>query len=316
LPGLRSVVEERLAGREALAMQLSSGQLHEAAGQLHAILGQVHAIAAQVHAPAERVGWFSYGGAGRVVIAVVLVAVAAGVAAVGARLRVPVRLPAPGRTARTVMLATWGTAIVSYLVCFGIYLHQLLHQHLIHSRPAQPVFPITAACMIALFFGILYIGRSLSEEARLGSAFIGAVAAPMIFEFPFDLMVMTRTYPAIAPDPALYRVLFFAPLFLVEFTTLALLSLSPLVRLSRMAFFAFALMLLIFAVWALFGLGYPSAPLPFAFNAVSKVVAFVAALCLFLPQRGRASAPARRVSADGGSAETCRPRATHARTGR
>ena len=113
----------------------------------------------------------------------------------------------------------------------------------------------------------------------------------MIFEFPFDLLVLTRTYPAVAPDPALYRVLVFAPLFLVEFTTLALLALSPLVRLSQVAFFAFAVMLLIFAVWALSGLGYPSAPLPFAFNAASKVAAFVVALSLFLPQRGQASLP-------------------------
>ena len=265
-------------------MKMSSGQVHKAAGQLYAIVGQVHA-------PVGRVGWLSYGGAARVVLAVVLVAVAAGVAGVGLRLRVPVRLHGPGRAAMAVMLSTWGLAIVAFLVCFDIYLQQLIQQHLIHSRPPQPIFPITAACMVALFFAILYMGRSLSEEARLGSAFIGAIAAPMIFEFPFDLIVMTRTYPAVAPDPALYRVLFFAPLFLVEFTTLALLSLSPLVRLSRAAFFAFALMLLIFAVWALFGLGYPSAPLPFAFNAVSKVVAFAVALSLFLPQRGQASTP-------------------------
>jgi hypothetical protein len=249
------------------------------------------AIVGQVHAPAGRVGWFSYGGAARVVLAVVLVAVAAGVAGVGLRLRVPVRLPRPGPAARAVMLATWGTAIVAFLVCFGIYVRQLIQLHLIHSRPAQPIFPITAGCMIALFLAILYMGRSRSQDVRLGSAFIGAAAAPMIFEFPLDLIVMTRTYPAVPPDPVLYRVLIFAPLFLVEFTTLALLSLSPLVRLSRAAFFTFALMLLIFAAWALFGLGYPSAPLPFAFNAVSKVTAFVVALSLFLPQRGQASAP-------------------------
>jgi hypothetical protein len=156
----------------ALAMKVRAGQLPEPARQLHAIVGQVHAIAGQVHAPAGQVGWFSYGGSARVVLAVVLVAVAAGVTGVGLRLRVPVRLPSPGRTARTVMLAAWGTAVVAFL-----------------------------------------------------------------------------------------------------------------------AFFAFALMLLIFAVWALFGLGYPSAPLPFAFNAASKVVAFVVALSLFLPQRGQASTP-------------------------
>jgi hypothetical protein len=156
---------------------MSSGQAYKAAGQLHAIVGQAHA-------PVGRVGWFSYGGAARVVLALVLVAVAAGVAGVGLRLRVPVRLPRPGRTARTVMLATWGLAIVAFLVCYGTYLHRLIQQHLIHSRPPQPIFPITAACMVALFFAILYIGRSLNDEARLGSAFIGAIAAPMIFEFP------------------------------------------------------------------------------------------------------------------------------------
>ena len=271
-------------------MNVGSEQLIKAAEQLHVIVGQVHA-------PVGRVGWFSYGGGARVVLAVALVAVAAGVAGMGLRLRVPVRLPSPGRTARTVMLAAWGTAVVAFLVCLGIYVHQLTQQHLIHSRPPQPVFPVTAACMIALFLGIWFIGRSLSDEARMGSAFIGAIAAPMIFEFPFDLIVMTRTYPAVAPDPAVYRVLFFTPLFLVEFTTLALLSLSPLVRLSRMAFFAFALMLLSFAVWALFGLGYPSAPLPFAFNAASKVVAFVVALCLFSPSDANPERRRRRLRA-------------------
>src|SRR5690242_18145608 len=110
------------------------------------------------------------------------------------------------------------------------------------------------------------------------SAAIGAAAAPMIFEFPFDLIVMARTYPPLPPDPALYRVLFFAPLFLVEFTTLALLALSPMVSLSRSAFFFFALMLVVFAAWGLSGFAYPAAPVPFALNVVSKVLAFAAAL--------------------------------------
>jgi hypothetical protein len=179
-------------------MKMSSGQGHKAAGQLHAFVEQVHA-------PVGRVGRFSHGGTTRVVLALVLVAVAVGVAGAGLRLRVAVRLPRPGQTARTLMLTTWGLAIVAFLVCFSTYVHQLIQQHLIHSRPPQPIFPITAACMIALFFAILHMGRSLNQEARLGSAFIGAIAAPTIFEFPFDLIVMTRTYPAVAPDPALYR---------------------------------------------------------------------------------------------------------------
>ena len=227
-----------------------------------------------------------------VALAVVLVAVAAGVAGMGFRLRVPLRLPRPGRTATTVILAAWGTAVLAFLVCLGIYLHELLQQHLIHSRPEQPVFPVTAACMIALFLGIWFIGHSLSDEVRMGSAFIGAIAAPMIFEFPFDLIVMTRTYPAVAPDPAVYRVLFFTPLFLVEFTTLALLSLSPLVRLSRMACFAFALMVLIFAAWAR-SLESATPPRRFPSRSTQRRTSPSSSspLCLFLPRRDQIRTP-------------------------
>jgi hypothetical protein len=86
-------------------------------------------------------------------------------------------------------------------------------------------------------------------------------------------------------------VLFFAPLFLIEVMTLSLLTLSPMVRLSRTTFFWFALMLAVFAVWGLFGFAYPSAPVPFALNVLSKILAFVTALSLFLPQRAGVRAP-------------------------
>ena len=85
----------------------------------------------------------------------------------------------------------------------------------------------------------------------------------------------------------MYRALFFVPLFLIEITTLLLLRLSPMVRLTRATFFSFALMLGVFAVWALSGFGYPSAPLPTALNIASKLLAFVTVLTLFLPQRPR-----------------------------
>jgi hypothetical protein len=56
------------------------------------------------------------------------------------------------------------------------------------------------------------------------------------------------------------------------------------VRLTRATFFSFALMMGVFAVWALSGFGYPSAPLPTALNIASKILAFVTVLTLFLPQ--------------------------------
>jgi hypothetical protein len=81
--------------------------------------------------------------------------------------------------------------------------------------------------------------------------------------------------------------MFFLPLFIVEIITLSLLTFSPMVRVSRAAFFSFASMISVFAVWALFGFAYSSTPAPLALNVLSKLLAFVTALCLFLPQRSR-----------------------------
>jgi len=251
----------------------------------------------QVHVAVTQAGtWVSYGGTARIVLAGVLVAAAGCVAYAGTRLPLPVRPARPSEGARTFMLVTWGFAITAFLVCLPIYVHQARREHLFHAAPADPITPVTAVCVAVIFVVIFIVGRSRGWRAALASAAIGAVAAPMIFEFPFDLIVMARTYPPIPPDPALYRVLFFAPLFLVEFTTLALLRLSPMVKLSRASFFFFAVMLVVFAVWGLSGFGYPSAPVPFALNVLSKIVAFAAALSLFVPQRVPASAPGAAIS--------------------
>jgi len=80
---------------------------------------------------------------------------------------------------------------------------------------------------------------------------------------------------------------FFTPLILVELTTLWLLTLSPMVRVRKSTFFCFALMTGVFGIWALFGFGYPQAPLPITMNVVSKILAFITALTLFLPDRLR-----------------------------
>jgi hypothetical protein len=237
--------------------------------------------------------WVSYGGVARVELAIVLLAAAVGLAYAGTRLPLPAR-PAraarPGRARLVLMLWAWVLAIAAFLVCFAIYVRQERHEYGIRATaPVDHILPVTLLAAAVTFFVILMSSGSYGPVARLASAVIGAIAAPMIFELPFDLIVMTRTYPPIAPDPALYRALFFLPLFLVEITTLSLLTMSPMVKLSRRALFSLASMIAVFAVWALFGFAYPSALIPTALNVVSKLLAFVTVLCLFLPQRARAA---------------------------
>jgi ABC-2 type transport system ATP-binding protein len=64
------------------------------------------------------------------------------------------------------------------------------------------------------------------------------------------------------------------------------------VRLTRATFFSFALMVGVFGIWALSGFGYPSAPLPTTLNIISKILAFVTVLTLFLPHRPAVTAVA------------------------
>jgi hypothetical protein len=228
--------------------------------------------------------WVSYSGTARLALAAVLLAVAAALTYAALRLPLPAGSPRPGRKAAVFMLMAWVLAIAAFLACLVVYIQQAQREGLVHGHglPPDHIFPITFIAAGVTFFIIAINGRPGGTTALTG-AVIAAMAGPMVFELPFDLIVMARTYPPIPPDPALYRALFFAPLFLIEITTLSLLTLSPMIRLSRATFFSFALMLAVFAVWALAGFGYPSAPVPFALNAVSKLLAFVTVLTLFLP---------------------------------
>jgi hypothetical protein len=230
--------------------------------------------------------WVSYSGDARIWLAIGLLAVAGGVAWAGIRLPLPVRATRPGPVGRIAMILAWIASIAAFLVGLTFYARQYVQAYGLNATapPTDRIAPITLVA-VAVVFIVIISRRSPSLGKRLASGAIGALAAPWIFEAPFDLIVMARTYPPIPPDPALYRALFFVPLFLIAITTLLLLRLSPMVRLTRATFFSFALMLGVFAVWALSGFGYPSAPLPTALNIASKILAFVTALTLFLPQR-------------------------------
>jgi hypothetical protein len=231
--------------------------------------------------------WVSYGGDARIWLAIVLLAAAGGTVLAGIRLPLPIRTTQPGRLGRLIMITAWVTSIVAFLVGLTLYVKQYMHAYALtapQAAPKDPIAPVTFTAA-ALLFAVIISRNSPRFRTRLVSAIVGAMAAPMIFEFPFDFIVMARTYPGIPPDPAGYRALFFVPLFLIEITTLLLLRLSPMVQLKRTTFFSFALMLGVFAVWALSGFGYPSAPLPTTLNIMSKLLAFVTAFTLFLPLR-------------------------------
>jgi hypothetical protein len=235
------------------------------------------------HAP-----WVSYSGSSRIVLAIILLIVAAAVATAGARLRLPATLPRPGRITTYALLTVWVVVIFAFLSVLSVIAQQVQQAHpgRVRATGPGPIAPVTYTAVVVTFVVIIALGRAYDWPVRLGGAAIGALAAPMIFEFPFDFIVVTRI-PAV---PAAHLALFFVPLYLIEIITLTLLAASPMVRLRRSTFFCFAAIMIVFAIWALNGFGYPNTSLFYSLNVVSKLLAFATALTLFLPQRTSAVA--------------------------
>ncbi|HLI09619.1 MAG TPA: hypothetical protein VKV40_23860 [Ktedonobacteraceae bacterium] len=205
------------------------------------------------------------------------------------RLRHPVEVKRPGKFVGVLLVVILMVSVLAFLVAAGTYALALTQQEGHIIEPGDPITPVTLASAALAFFVIIAMSGRSSFRVAVGSAIVGTIAAPMIFELPFDLIVMGHTYP---PTPgALFTLLFFLPLFLIELTSFAMLALSPLMRLSRYTLFCLAGMFLIFAVWAWFGFAYPLAPLPIVLNMISKVLAFATAVSLFLPLVNKSVSP-------------------------
>jgi hypothetical protein len=226
--------------------------------------------------------WNPYVGIDAIALAITLIAIGVLFMYLGTRLIGAVGVKRPGKTVSVFMITFWGLSMFMVPIAVVTYGLQLYQQNMLGTMPTNPISPITGLCALGTFIIITYLTRSQGLKVALGSAFVGTAAAPMIFELPFDLIVMGRTYPPIPPTPNLFRLLFFLPLFLVEVSTFSLLTLSPLTKLSKYTMFSLAGMFFAFGIWAFFGFSYPSNPVSITLNGVSKILSFVTAITLFL----------------------------------
>jgi hypothetical protein len=226
--------------------------------------------------------WSPYAGSNSIILAVGLLIITGIWIYLATRLHHPIEVKRPGKAFGVFIAVIWFLSVIAFLVAVVIYVDTLYQQKGPLTGPADPITPITVISGVAAFIVIAYLARRSGFWVAFGSAIVGTIAAPMIFELPFDLIVMWRTYP---PTPeTLFTLLFFLPLFIVEISSFAMLMLSPVMKLSRYTLFFLAGMFFIFAVWALFGFAYPAAPIPIALNMISKIIAFATAVSLFLPQ--------------------------------
>jgi hypothetical protein len=226
--------------------------------------------------------WISYSGAETILLAIVLLVVAGGFVYAGKRLRASIRITRPCGTVAGFMIAIWVLAICDFFIAMMVYGVQVKQGYPGFVEPRIRVRAFTIADGAVAFCVIFYLTRRWGWRVAFHSAVIGPAAAWTMFEFPFDLIVMTRTNPPIPTHPMLYRALLFQSLFLLELSTLSLLTLLPSMRVTARAAYALAGMFAVFAVWAAFGFEFPAEPLPLALNVISKTLCFVAGIMLFV----------------------------------
>ncbi|HEY7975931.1 MAG TPA: hypothetical protein VID72_11340 [Ktedonobacterales bacterium] len=225
--------------------------------------------------------WADYTGSAAIILAIVLLVIAGALAFLALRLRKPIELRRPGASLSVFLVMCFLLSAVLFLVAAGIYGATAYQQGERFTGPTNVIFPYTATLGIVTFVVIVFLNMRSGFRVAVVSAIVGAIAGPMLFELPFDIIVMGRTYP---PSPgADFTLLYFLPLFLIELSSFALLTVSPVMRVSRWTLLFLAGMFLIFAIWALAGFAYPVTPLPLVLNVVSKTLAFATSLSLFVP---------------------------------
>ena len=235
--------------------------------------------------------WAPYAGADAVALTIVLLIVGLFIAFLGMRLKNPLATEKPSKTTIVLVILIWVLAILAFIVDSSAYIryalllvkYNLLPTHNSSAAP-NPISSVTELSAVVAFVLIAYLTRKHGIKVALLSAFVGAAVGPMIFELPFDMIVFNNTI-ALPPSPTLFRALYFLPLFLIELSTMLLVTFSPLARLSKYTMFSLSGMFFVFAAWASIGFPYPSGPIPTLLNDVGKVLSFVVAITLFLGDR-------------------------------
>lgn len=227
--------------------------------------------------------WTPYAGAESIRLALALFLITGTLALLAIRLRRPLQPPKTGTLAGGLLAAVWLLAWITFFVNAVTYFEALVQAVGDFTPPQSPISSITRVAGLLGFITILGLTRRSGWKTALVSASVGMMAAPMIFELPFDLIVMGRLYPTPPAPSTQYTLLYFMPLFVIALSSFGLLTVSPLLRLSRRTLFCMAGLFFVFAIWALLGFSYPSSAATIACNAVSKVLAFGTVVTLFTP---------------------------------
>ena len=221
------------------------------------------------------VSWAPYTGPSVLYLSSLLLLISAGLALFSRRkVNKDIRLPRMGRVTGIVVAIVWAFSILTFLK-----INRDLARYTGSAGNLGPIFPITVGSAICTFIYVAYLCRHEGALSALSNGFLAFIGGPMIFEFPFLMIVIPRVRA-----PPVTALIFLVPLFTIIITTLSLLLLSRNVALTRRSLYFFSAMIFTFAIWALDGYSYPSNPTSFTLNAIAKMLGFACIATLFQPK--------------------------------
>ena len=223
--------------------------------------------------PATLAVWSPYTGSAKLLLFLLLLVIGAGIIWAGTKVKKPITLPRMGTIVLVVVMVIWAFSILTFL-----RIVRAVARYTGSAASLGPIFPITIFSAICAFAFVAYVSRKGGVLSSLGNGFLAFIAGPMVFEFPFILIVIPQVH---APLGA--ALIFFIPLFIIIFTTISMLLYSRRTAITKYSLYFYGAMIVVFAIWALDGYSYPTNPVSFVLNAISKVFGFVAVAAMFVP---------------------------------
>ena len=172
------------------------------------------------------------------------------------------------------VFVTWALSAAVVLFYFG-----LLERG--GALVPSPIWPITYGSAGVTFFAtlVLVFFRNKAKAIDLFlSAFAGTVVGVMVFELPYLLIISPQL--GLTVQDGLWGE---SPLYCLVFASYLLLFLSSQAGVTRYTMFSLGAMFVVFSLWAfLTNFAFPSDPVSFDLNAISKILGFVSSFTLFV----------------------------------
>jgi len=216
--------------------------------------------------------WSSYTFPSTLLLSLVLILIGAGLILYARKMTKEIKLPHMGKIIGAIVVVIWAFSILTFLK-----INKDMAKYTGAAGNLGPIFPITIASAVCAFAYVAYMNRQDGLPRAVSRGFLAFIAGPMVFEFPFLLIVIPQVKAPLIP-----ALIFLIPLFTIIFTTLAITLFSRKIAITKYSIYLYGAMILVFAVWALEGYSYPSNPAAFALNAISKVLGFASVAALFV----------------------------------